>query len=119
MTSDYVALGIFALLALFVPFSMVLIAKLLAAKTTQNSVKLQNYESAEVPIGTHRDITNDYLHYFPLYIGFEFTAVIVIAWAYVFQAGQALVNLSVIGLLIGAFAISTLAIIVAKNRNEI
>src|SRR5438105_13794963 len=103
MANDSTTIIIFAILAFFVPLSMLAFSKLIGPKTSQNPIKLGNYESAEVPIGLHRDITNEYLHYFPLYLGFEVVAVIIIAWVIVFNGYYTGVDLPILGVSVFAF----------------
>lgn len=116
MASDYLAVAVFGFLALFVPASMLLSIWLLGPKTKQNPVKLLNYESAEEPIGTHKDITNEYLHYFPLYLGFEFTAIVVIAWASVFSLSLGIINILMMALMGVALLFSAFALLIAKTK---
>ena len=111
----YVAVAIFAALALFVPISMLILARLIGARPSQNPIKLENYESAETPIGRSRDITNDYLEYFPLYLGFEIVIVIVLSWAAVSGSISMPVSLGIIGISAGSFILSALALGVAKT----
>ena len=82
MDYTYVALFIFLLLAIFVPLSMLLTAKMLGAPRKTNKTKTLNYESAEVPIGFNRDIANDYLSYFPLFLAFEIVGIVAIVWSF-------------------------------------
>ena len=118
MAYTYLALAIFAFIAIFVPVSMLLIAKLLGARPKQNSVKLESYESAEEPIGTHRDITSDYLHYFPLYLGFELVVVVLIAWAMVEGHVGSVAGYSMLFIVGAAFVLSGLGIAIAHLRQE-
>lgn len=111
----YVAVAIFAALALFVPISMLILAKLIGASPKQNPIKLESYESAETPIGLSRDITNDYLEYFPLYLGFEIVIVIVFSWAAVSGKVAMGVSLGIIGISAVSFVLSALALGVAKT----
>ncbi|MDE1869615.1 MAG: NADH-quinone oxidoreductase subunit A [Candidatus Micrarchaeota archaeon] len=111
----YVALAIFAALALFVPISMLILAKLIGARPSQNPIKLENYESAETPIGLSRDITNDYLEYFPLYLGFETVIVIVLSWAAVSGTVPMAISLGILGISAVSFILSALALGVART----
>ena len=111
----YIAVAIFAALALFVPISMLILAKLIGARPSQNPIKLESYESAETPIGLSRDITNDYLEYFPLYLAFEIVIVIVLSWAAVSGTVPMAVSLGIIGISAFSFILSALALGVAKT----
>ena len=114
--TTYIALGVLAVLAVLVPLGMLMTNWLIGANPKQNAVKLANYESSEAPIGTNRDITNEYLHYFPLYLGFELTAVVILAWAFVFDKTETTTNLLMIGLLAIAFVFSMFAIKIAGTK---
>lgn len=116
MTSDYLAIAVFGFLALLVPGIMLFLIRMLGPRTKQNAVKLLNYESAEESIGTHRDITNEYLHYFSLYLGFEFTVIVVMAWVYVFNVSLVKINVMIMMLLAVAFVFSLFALIIAKIK---
>ncbi len=107
----YVALLIFLLLAIFVPLSMVLTSIMLGSARKTNSTKKLNYESAEPPIGEHRDITNDYLAYFPLFLAFEVTGVVVVIWTFISSNLLQSTNFYVLLLLVGA---TTLSVIIAS-----
>lgn len=115
---SYVAIAIFAALALFVPISMLIFAKLIGARRPQNPIKLENYESAEVPIGLSKDVTNDYLQYFPLYLGFEIMLVIILAWATVSGKLAMGISFAVIGISAVAFIMSAFALGIAQVKEE-
>lgn len=116
-TYTYIPVAIFAAFALFVPISMLVLARLIGASPRQNPIKLENYESAEHPIGLSRDITNDYLQYFPLYLGFEIVIVILLAWAAVFGSISTGVSLGIIGICVVAFLLSAFALRIAHARD--
>ena len=120
MDAATVSVIVFMALALFVPASMLLLSRLIGAKPRQNPVKLGNYESGEVPIGSARDITSEYLHYFPLYLGFEVVVVIVLAWATSYGKLSMARDLEVMGISVLAFVMSALALAIAhmKERND-
>ncbi|MDE1847270.1 MAG: NADH-quinone oxidoreductase subunit A [Candidatus Micrarchaeota archaeon] len=119
MAFTYATLAVFALLAVFVPISMLLLSKTLGPRTKQNPIKLETYESAEFPIGTHKDVTNDYLHYFPLYLGFEIVVVILFAWIIVSGDVGKGIGLALIGVSFGAFILSSIGIIIAKTQDKV
>ena len=81
MSYDYIALFVFSLISIFVPFSMLLGAKLLRHKSPSNSVKESPYESAEATLGSNRDIMNEYMPFFMLFLPIEIIAVIILLWA--------------------------------------
>ncbi len=81
MLYDYVALFLFAAFAVFIPVSFILTSKLLRKRGSGNSVKNAPYESGEETIGRSRDIDNEYLSYFMLFLPFEITIAILIIWS--------------------------------------
>lgn len=112
----YIALIIFLLLAIFVPFSMVLTSMMLRPKQKTNKTKTNNYESAENPIGEQRDITSNYLPYFPLFITFEFVGIITVIWSFVFGSLNITQNTYVIIILVASTAISMMTAIMITNN---
>ena len=119
MAFTYATLAVFAFLAAFVPISMLLLAKTLGPRTKQNPIKLETYESAEFPIGTHKDVTNDYLHYFPLYLGFEIVVVILFAWIIVSGKVGREIGIALIGVSFGAFVLASIGIIIASTKERV
>ncbi len=87
MLSTYAAVFVLAVLAAILPAGMFLLNALLAPKVFQSDVKLTNYESAAKPIGTHRDVSNEYVAYFPIYLSMELVIIAVLAWS-IFSAGS-------------------------------
>jgi len=118
MDYTFVVVFFFGALALFVPLSMLLLARLLGARTRQNPVKLDNYESAETPIGTKRDITTEYLHYFPLYLGFEMVIVVLLGWGTVYTRISQMMSLGIIGLSGVAFVLAAFALAMAHSKER-
>ncbi len=85
MANAYIDLIVFAIVAAMVPIGMLLVSRLLSRKMKRNDILLDNYESAEMPIGDVKDITNDYLYYFPIFIAFELLIVALIFWSFVYS----------------------------------
>ena len=81
MLYNYVALIIFIAFAIFVPASLLLTAKLLGRKEPGNPVKNSPYESAEKTSGNSRDIDNEYLPYFMIFLPFEVIIAIFVLWS--------------------------------------
>ncbi|MGC8587166.1 MAG: NADH-quinone oxidoreductase subunit A [Candidatus Micrarchaeia archaeon] len=80
MPYNYIAIAIFSAIAIALPFLIILIAKLIGEPEERNPVKNSNYESAEASIGEKSSLAMEYMHYFPLFLGFELIAAIVIVW---------------------------------------
>ncbi|MDE1827670.1 MAG: NADH-quinone oxidoreductase subunit A [Candidatus Micrarchaeota archaeon] len=118
MDYTFVVVFFFGAIALFVPLSMLLLARLLGTRTRQNPVKLDNYESAETPIGTKRDITTEYLHYFPLYLGFEMVIVVLLGWGTVYTRIGQMISLGIIGLSGVAFVLAAFALAMAHSKER-
>lgn len=81
MLYNYVALVLFVAFAVFVPASFLLFAKLLGRKEEGNPVKNAPYESGEETVGNSRDIDNEYLPYFMIFLPFEIVVVLLLIWA--------------------------------------
>ncbi len=77
----YLVLIISGIFALFMPVSFLLTSKLLRPNQTKNKTKDAPYESGEEIIGHSRDIDNEYLGFFPIFLSFEIIAIILILWA--------------------------------------
>ena len=95
---DYIALIVFALFAIFIPASFLFTSKLLRKNPPGNRVKGTSYESAEQPIGGARDIDNEYLPFFAIFLPFEIITMVLILWALAARIAGASTNLLVIGL---------------------
>ncbi len=102
----YIALIIFLLLAIFVPFSMIATSRMLRPKGNLNKTKTINYESAEVPIGAQRDITSNYLPYFPIFITFELVGIVAIVWSFSFLSLNTAQNTYMIMILLASTLLS-------------
>ena len=81
MFSTYLILIISFLFALFLPFSFLLLSKLLRPKSSKNHVKNAPYESGEETIGYSKDIYSEYTGFFPVFLSFEVIIIILIFWA--------------------------------------
>jgi len=98
MLYNYIAILFFAIVAVFVPYSMLLTAKMLRRRRLDNPVKNAPYESGEKTIGKNRDIINEYLPYFMLFLPFEVVALLLLLWAPVSKSLSYTNNLLMIGL---------------------
>jgi NADH:ubiquinone oxidoreductase subunit 3 (subunit A) len=85
MIYDYVALAIFSVLAFFVPFSLIMFSKIAGAKSPGNNVKNAPYESAEASIGKARDVDNEYMPFFALFLPMEIITAMLVVWVYASQ----------------------------------
>ena len=81
MIYDYLALAIFAAFAIFVPASFVLTSKLLARRAAGDSTRNAPYESGEASIGNSRDVDNEYMPHFMLFLPFEMVVAILLTWS--------------------------------------
>ncbi len=81
MDYTYIAITFFSLFALFIPASFLLASKLLRKNEPGNPVKNSPYESAEASVGSHRDIDNEYLPYFMLFIPLEILSIVLLLWS--------------------------------------
>lgn len=81
MLYDYVVLGVFALLGMFIPASLLISSKILGFKSRGNKVKNAPWESAEDSVGESLDIDNEYLPFFSIFLPFEIISAVFIVWA--------------------------------------
>jgi NADH:ubiquinone oxidoreductase subunit 3 (subunit A) len=93
---NYIALLIFSAFAVFVPLSFVLTAKLLGRKPESNPIKNAPYESAEETVGSSKDIDNEYLPYFMIFLPFEIVLVVLISWSTVTKSLNFTSNIAII-----------------------
>ncbi len=112
---DYIALIVFVLFAIFIPASFLLTSKLLRKNPPGNRVKGTSYESAEQPVGGIRDIDNEYLPFFAIFLPFEIITMVLILWALAARIVGAGTNLLVVGL---AIVSMVLAIIGYKYTSD-
>ncbi|HUY70009.1 MAG TPA: NADH-quinone oxidoreductase subunit A [Candidatus Baltobacteraceae bacterium] len=83
MLYNYLALAFFIIIGLLIPSSIILTSRLLGRRVAENLVKNAPYESGEETVGSSRDIDNEYLPYFMLFLPFEVVIAIVILWSVV------------------------------------
>jgi len=96
MLYNYIALLLFIAFAVFVPVSFVLTTKLLGKKEEGNPVKNAPYESGEETIGDSRDVDNEYLPNFMIFLPFEMIIVILILWSTVTKTINFNTNIAII-----------------------
>lgn len=95
---NYIALVFFVLFALFVPISFLITSKMLRPDKRGNKVKNAPYESAEHTIGTGRDVANEFLSYFAIFLPFEIISIVLVLWAIVARVLPLETNVLVLGL---------------------
>ncbi len=95
---NYIALVFFVIVAIFVPYSFLLTAKLLRRNIPANPVKNAPYESAAATIGANRDVINDYLPFFLIFIPFEVVSMILVFWSSSARSISLNSNILIIGL---------------------
>ncbi|MDE1870656.1 MAG: NADH-quinone oxidoreductase subunit A [Candidatus Micrarchaeota archaeon] len=83
------------------PASFILTFKLIGRGRKGNPVKNAPYESGEETIGSSRDIDNEYLPHFMIFLPFEVIMVALLLWSLVagssgFAAGMAMMVLGVL-----------------------
>jgi NADH:ubiquinone oxidoreductase subunit 3 (subunit A) len=93
---NYVALLIYIAFAVFMPVSFLLSAKLIGRKESGNPVKNAPYESGEETIGSSKDVDNEYLPHFMIFLPFEMIIVILILWSTVAKTINFETNISII-----------------------
>lgn len=81
MLYDYIALAVFTVLAFLVPLGLILGSKLIARRSPGNPIKNAPWESGEASVGRARDVENEYLPFFSLFLPFEVVAGILLVWS--------------------------------------
>lgn len=102
MLYNYLALLFFMAFAVFMPVSFLLTAKLLSKREPGNPVKNAPYESGEETVGNSRDIDNEYLPYFMIFLPFEVVVAIMLLWSTAAGGISHINNLGII--ILGIFA---------------
>jgi NADH:ubiquinone oxidoreductase subunit 3 (subunit A) len=106
MLYNYLAILFFAMLGLLVPLMFLLFAKLIGRQSPGNPVKNASYESAEESSGGSRDVDNEYLPYFMLFLPFELTLAMLILWSTVSRVIDYNTSLDIILLVVISMAFS-------------
>ena len=114
---DYIALFIFVLFALFVPASFLLTSKLLRPHKAMNPVRGTSYESAEEPINSGRDVVNEYLHFFVLFLPFEIVGMVLVLWAIAARGLSLTANILIVGLAVVSMALALIGYKIAVRRD--
>jgi NADH:ubiquinone oxidoreductase subunit 3 (subunit A) len=86
MLYDYAALLFFIALGLLIPALLLLASRLLGRRYPGNPTKNAPYESAEETASGSRDMHNEYLPYFMLFLPFEIVLVALLLWSTVAKA---------------------------------
>jgi NADH:ubiquinone oxidoreductase subunit 3 (subunit A) len=118
MVDQYLAVAIFAVVALLIPLSAMLFSKLVRIKSDSNDVKTKVYESAEETVGERVEPMHEYLHYFVAFLAFEMLSVIVIVWSTFTRQGLQGSGLYVIGLLVFGFVLEVFLFGISRSRVE-
>lgn len=95
---NYIALAVFVLLSISVPASFLLTSKFLRPSPSKNKTKQAPYESAEATIGKTRDVDNEYISFFALFLPFEIISMVLVLWALVARSLDPLTNALALGL---------------------
>lgn len=106
MLYNYIALLIFIAFAVFMPVSFLMIAKFLGRRDQGNPVKNAPYESGEETIGNSRDVDNEYLPHFMIFLPFEIIIAILILWSTVSRSLNYGADAAILGLGIIATALA-------------
>ncbi len=116
MPSNYIAIGIFIVLSLIIPSSLVLSSIFLGHRREGNKVSEKNFESAEVSVGSNTTIMKEYFHYFTGFLAFEILTGLVLAWAYVIRTTSYLGSIYFILLVILAMVFEVFIMLFSLKR---
>ena len=78
----YLALLIFILFALAVPFAMIFSSILIRNRKKSDRVKNSSFESAAASTGSRISIMNEYMHYFSIFVAFDILVAVMFIWTY-------------------------------------
>ena len=118
MLSVYAQIVIFALIAVFIPLSLLLFSRLVRPRSSNNEVQTLAYESAEESIGQKVEIMHEYLHYFTVFLAFEIISVVVIIWSTFSRQAQSSSGLYIIALLIFGLVFEALLLFTSRSKRE-
>ena len=117
MLYNYIAIVFFAIVAAFVPLSFLLTAKLLRHRTGSNPVKVSPYESGEATIGKNRDVINEYLPFFMMFLPFEVVVMILLIWSFVSRQIGYLNDLLILGMAIMSLIFAFTGYFIIRGSN--
>jgi NADH:ubiquinone oxidoreductase subunit 3 (subunit A) len=118
MSDSFIQIAVFALLAVFLPLSMLTFSKLIRMKGGSNRVQKQSYESAEESIGERIEVMQEYLHYFSMFMAFEIIGIIVIIWSTFSRQLLASNGAYVIALLVFGLFFELIILGIIKSKSE-
>ena len=118
MLYNYLALAFFSIFAILIPLSFLLTAKLLGRKSTGNPVKNSPFESGEESIGTSKDIGNEYLPMFMLFLPFELIVAILIIWSITYNSLSYDSNLAILALLVVSTIVALVGYVMSGVSDE-
>lgn len=118
MVSEYVAIIIFAIVAVLEPLLMLLGSKLIRRSSRENPVKKGNYESAEESYGSRTSVMNEYLYYFPMFLAFEVILAVMLIWVAGARSVSVVANYAILGFFVVSFIFELLVVMVARHAKE-
>ncbi|MGI0133342.1 MAG: NADH-quinone oxidoreductase subunit A [Candidatus Micrarchaeaceae archaeon] len=118
MLFNYVALVVFFAFAIFVPVSFLLTAKMLGRRVPGNRVKNAPYEAGEQTIGSSRDIDNEYMPFFMMFLPFEIALVVLILWSVAARQLSYTTGIEIIALAVISTAFSLIGYKFISGKNE-
>lgn len=118
MLYNYIALLFFSVFAVLIPLAYLLGTKLLGRKVPGNAVKNAPFESAEATIGSSRDVDNEYLPMFVLFLPFELVIIILIFWALGYSTVPYSTSVAVIVLALFSMVAALLGYHIASGKND-
>lgn len=117
MLYNYIALVFFVIFGLLIPISFLLTARLLGERVPGNQVKGAPWESGEESIGSSRDVDNEYLPYFLLFLPFELVVVVLFFWSTIAKGIGYDTSLAIIGLGVMASVLSIIGYKFASGKS--
>ncbi len=114
---NFIAIGVFFFLATSVPTTFLIASMLLRRNPAGNPVKNTPYESAEEPIGTVRDVDNEYLPFFAIFLPFEIISLVLVLWAGSARGLDLGTNFMIMGLAVASMFLALVGYKFAVDKN--
>ncbi len=116
MGSDYLAIVVFAIIAIAEPVGMLLSSIMIRRADAANPVLNGNYESAERSTGRRTTVMNEYLHYFPMFLSYEIVIAVMLIWVVGTRSMTLPTNVAILALFIVGFVFQALVILLSRGR---
>lgn len=116
MASEYIAIVVFAVIAIAEPAIIFLSSILIRRDAPSNAVLNNNYESAERSYGRRTSVMNEYLHYFPMFLSYEIIVAIMLIWVVTTKNMSLFTNVAILALFFVGFILQVFVMLLSKEK---